>query len=109
MTIRSSPGTRADRLPLVQATSPWRGSSRCSAQTSRRRASVTDRLPGADVAQVVHDVVAAAPEVVVQPRVVRVELVVDVGAALVGDERVARDPAHGGGRRTNVRVRGGGG
>ena len=78
MTISSSPGTRADRLPLVHATRPLRGSSACSAQTSRRSSSGMDELRR--VAQAVHDVVAAAAEVVVQPGVVREQPVVGVGA-----------------------------
>src|SRR3954468_13702690 len=89
MTISSSPGTRADRLPAVHATRPLRGSSMCSAHTSRRSASVTDQLPRAQLAQPVHHVVATAAEVVVQLRVVRVERVVGVGPALVRHERVA--------------------
>src|SRR4029453_15499056 len=86
MTISSSPGTRAERLPAVHATNPLRGSSMCSAQTSRRSASVTDQLPRAQLAQPVHDVVAATAEVVVELGVVRVKRVVGVGATLVGDE-----------------------
>src|SRR3954447_509167 len=87
MTIRSSPGTRAEMLPLVQATSPLRGSSWWSSASSARRAataSAMDGLLGADAAQLVHDVVAAAAEVVVQADVARVELVVDVGPRGVG-------------------------
>src|SRR5918997_3716687 len=107
MTMSSSPGTRADRFPLVQTTSPLRGSSACSSQTSRRMASSspTGQLPGAwpeaagsagcagygDVAQPVHDVVAAAAEVVVQAQVVLVQDVVGVGAPLVGHVAVAPD------------------
>src|SRR3954453_11725460 len=86
-TMSSSSGTRADRLPLVHATSPLRGSSACSAHTSRRRAaiaSVTDRRLLADAPQVVHDVVAPAAEVVVQRDVVLVQAVVELGAVLVG-------------------------
>src|SRR3954468_9099906 len=82
MTISSSPGTRAEMLPLVQATSPLRGSSWWSSASSARReatASAMDGLLGADAAQLVHDVVAAPAEVVVQADVARVELVVDVG------------------------------
>src|SRR3954466_16146693 len=97
MTMRSSSGTRAERLPLVHATSWLRGSSACSAQTSRRSAataSVTDRRLLADPPQRVHHVVAAAPEVVVQALVDRVELVVDRGAVLVGLVDVAADLAH---------------
>src|SRR3954467_11441414 len=81
ITIRSSPGTRAERLPLVQATRPWRGSSRCSSHTSARR-SITDELPGA--LERVHAVVAAAAEVVVQAHVVGVELVVGVRGRRLG-------------------------
>src|SRR4051812_31746147 len=107
MTIRSSSGTRADTLPLVQATRPLRGSSACSAQTSRRSAataSVTDRRPLADPPQRVHDVVAAAAEVVVQAGVVLVELVVDGGAVLVGLVDVAAHLAHGRGGGLDVVV-----
>src|SRR4051812_47201790 len=97
MTIRSSSGTRAERLPLVHATSPLRGSSAWSAQTARRRAataSVTDRRLLADPPQRVHHVVAAAAEVVVQAHVELVELVVDGGAVLVGLVDVAPHLAH---------------
>src|SRR4051812_36556019 len=86
MTMSSSSGTRAEMLPLVQATSSLRGSSACSAHTSRRSAetaSVTDRRLLADPAQRVHEIVVAA-EVVVQRDVSLVELVVARGAALVG-------------------------
>src|SRR3954465_7224549 len=65
MTMSSSSGTRAERLPLVHATRSLRGSSACSAQTSRRSAaiaSVTDRRLLADPPQRVHDVVLAAAE-----------------------------------------------
>src|SRR4051812_50212796 len=85
MTMRSSPGTRAEMLPLVHATSSLRGSSAWSAHTSRRSAaiaSVTDRRLLADPPQRVHDVVLAAAEVVVQRDVVLVEAVVDRGAGL---------------------------
>src|SRR3954469_20054311 len=97
MTISSSSGTRAERLPLVHATSPLRGSSACSAHTSRRRAamaSVTDRRLLADPPQHVHDVVAAAAEVVVQRDVALVEAVVELGAVLVGLVDVAAHLAH---------------
>src|SRR4051794_41945842 len=95
MTMSSSSGTRAERLPLVHATSPLRGSSACSAQTSRRRAatrSVTDRRLLADAPQRVHDVVLAAAEVVVERDVVLVEAVVEIGAGLVGAVDVAGHP-----------------
>src|SRR3954453_19816135 len=98
MTMSASPGTRADRLPLVHATNPWRGSSRCSRKTSSRRAaraSVTGLvLLRAQPAQEVHDVVAAAPEVVVEELVALVEAVVGFRAALVGAVDVAADLAH---------------
>src|SRR4051795_4747087 len=97
MTMRSWSGTRADRLPLVHATRPLRGSSAWSAQTSRRSAaiaSVTDRRLLADPPQGVHDVVAAAAEVIVERDVALVELVVDRGAVLVGPVDVAPDLAH---------------
>src|SRR4051794_7470677 len=97
MTMTSSPGTRAERLPLVHATSPLRTSAPCSAQTSARSAaiaSVMDHFPRPDPAQLVHDLVAAAAEVVVQPHVALVQHVVGVGAHGVGDVGVARDAAH---------------
>src|SRR3712207_540113 len=88
MTIRSSPGTRALRLPLVHATSPLRGNSACRSQTMRRSSStssVTDELLARGRApQPVHDVVAVAAEVVVQPAVVLEQLVVAVGSGGVG-------------------------
>src|SRR5580765_8504980 len=96
MTMRSSSGTRAEMFPLVHATSPLRGSSACSAQTSRRSAataSVTDGRLLADPPQRVHEVAFAA-ELVVQSDVALVELVVDGGAALVGLVDVAADLAH---------------
>src|SRR3982750_1008292 len=97
MTMSSSSGTRAEMFPLVQATSWLRDSSACSMHTSRRSAataSVTDRRLLADPPQRVHDVVAAAAEVVVQRDVVLVELVVGRGAVLVGLVDVAADLAH---------------
>src|SRR3954449_7104246 len=109
-TISSSSGTRAERLPLVHATSPLRGSSACSAQTSRRRAataSVTDGRLLADAPQIVHDVVAAAAEMVVQRDVVVVEAVVELGAVLVGLVDVAADLAHRCRRGLDVLVRAG--
>src|SRR3954468_5204171 len=96
MTMSSSSGTRAEMLPLVHATSALRGSSACSAHTSRRSAetaSVTDRRLLADPAQRVHEVAFAA-EVVVQRDVALVEVVVDGGAVLVGLVDVAPDLAH---------------
>src|SRR5689334_3526675 len=96
MTMRSSSGTRAEMFPLVHATRPLRGSSACSADTSRRSAataSVTDRRLPADAPQRVHQVVVA-PEAVVQLDVARVELVVDGGAVLVGPVDVAAHLAH---------------
>src|SRR4051794_16626159 len=110
MTMSSSPGTRAERFPLVHATSSLRGSSAWRAHTSWRRAataSVTDRRLLADPPQRVHDVVAAAAEVVVQRDVVRVELVVDGRAVLVGLVDVATDLAHRLGRGLDVLVRAG--
>src|SRR3954449_12068406 len=98
MTMSSSPGTRAERLPLVHATSALRGSSACSRQTSARRAaivSVTDEvLLGTWLAKQVHDVVAAAAEVVVQHRVALVERVVGRGAVGIRAVDVAADAAH---------------
>src|SRR3954468_15574098 len=108
MTMSSSSGTRAERLPLVHATSPLRGSSACSAQTSRRRAairSVTDGRLLADAPQRVHDVVLAAAEVVVQRDVVLVEAVVELGAVLVRLVDVAAHLAHRLGRRVDVGIR----
>src|SRR3954452_24277637 len=110
-TISSSSGTRAARVPLFHATSPLRGSSACSAQTSRRRAataSVTDGRLLADAPQIVHDVVAAAAEMVVQRDVVVVEAVVELGAVLVGLVDVAADLAHRLRGRVDVGVRAGG-
>src|SRR3954451_24277683 len=110
-TMSSSSGTRAERLPLVHATSPLRGSSACSAQTSRRRpaiASVTDPRLLADPPQRVHDVVAAAAEVVVQRHVVLVEAVVELAAVLAGLVDVAADLAHRLGGGVDVVVRAGG-
>src|SRR3954463_10213425 len=102
MTIRSSPGTRAERLPLVQATRPLRGSSWWSAASSARSAATASPMDGLldpDVAQLVHHVVAAAPEVVVQADVAGVELVVDVGPRGIGQVGVPALAAHGRGGR----------
>src|SRR3954447_518787 len=107
MTIRSSSGTRADRLPLVHATRPLRASSACRGPTSRRSAavaSVMDHLPRPDLAQLVHDLVAAAAEVVVQAHVALVEHVVGVAARRVRDVGIARDAAHHLGGGDDVRV-----
>src|ERR671923_721655 len=108
--ISSASGTRADTLPLVQATSPFETSSACSAQTSRRIAwaSAMRDLPRAQVAQPVHDVVAAAAEVVVQALVVLIQRVVGVGAACVRHERRAHDAAHRRGGGADVGVHAGG-
>src|SRR5215210_537131 len=97
MTMRSSPGTRADRLPLVHMTNPLRGSSACSAHTSRRSAataSVMDHLARPDAPQRVHDVVAASAEVIVQPDVALIEELVAVGARGVRDVGVAGHLSH---------------
>src|SRR3954464_5299712 len=108
MTMRSSSGTRAERLPLVHATSSLRGSSACRAHTWRRSAataSVTDRRLLADPAKRVHDVVAAAAEVLVPRDVALVGVVVDGGAVLVGLVDVATDLAHRRRRGVDVLVR----
>jgi len=58
----------------------------------------------ADGAQPVHDLVRAAPEIVVQLHVLGVQLVVHVRAGLVRPVDVLLDPAHSGRRGRDVRV-----
>src|SRR3954451_3491612 len=97
MTIRSWPGTRAEMFPLVHATSPVRGSSWWSSASSPRSAataSAMDDLADAEPAQLVHHVVAPASEVIVQADVVRVELVIDIGARGIRLVGVAPLAAH---------------
>src|SRR3954471_17305501 len=111
MTIRSLPGTRADTFPLVHATSPLRGSSACSSQSSARTSAMrspTDGLHCPDVAQLVHHIVAATAEVVVQPAVAGVELVVDVRRSGVRQVGVTALLAHHGRRLPDVGVAAGG-
>src|SRR4051794_21748690 len=110
MTIRSSPGTRAEMLPLVQATRPLRGSSWWRSASSARRAATVSSMDGlleADAAQLVHHVVAAAAEVVVQPDVAGVELVVDVGPGRIGQVGVPALATHGRRGLADVGVRAG--
>src|SRR3954467_13462030 len=66
--INSSPGTRAERFPLVQATRPFLASSWWSAASSRRSSSMHEVLGSA---QLVHH--RAVGEVVVQRAIVGVQ------------------------------------
>ena len=98
---------RADRLAqrLIQ------GFPRCSAPASLACAHSSEAAPRLPVArrsrmraQPVHDLVRPAPEIVVQPHVLGVQLVVHVRAGRVRPVDVPVDPAHGGRRGRHVRV-----
>ena len=97
ITISSSPGTRAERFPLVQLTSPCRGSSAWSSRELGAGAPPRRRsAPGAasrGPAELVHHRAPAA-EGVVERRVVVVELVVASAASGSGRNAVASRAAH---------------
>src|ERR1700744_4537217 len=96
---RSTPLT----LPQVRVASPATGMPRLARSTSSRSSPRgAGQRPVPDRAQPVHDLVLAPAEIVVQPHVLRVQLVVHLGAGAVGPVDAGLDPAHGRGPGRHV-------